>query len=481
MEHIEEHILELYVLGSAKVEQKREEIARHLRQCPGCQALATEMEEFYREAAAEVADITKTQPSDQRAIAHFEKSGLPVRREPTWGVRRGSPVKQEGPLRRFVRRHPVVSVASTFSMGAAMVAGVVFALSTTQYDVNPAIAYYKTDQDLVEIRNKENKNLWEIASYGLLDQTKRAAERNSFPTVLADLNGDGRNEILTVLTGSGLRSPVEMRVFDYRGNILYKEGFRRAFQYLERTYSQGFDAIGVVVRRFADGRHPEIFVLSCHEMHSPCFVTRFDNQGNILGEFWHFGQFWGMYLADVEHSGTARLVLVGLNDTPDTVGAPMGMRFPVALVIDPEKIVGTTKSVLSPGYHMTRSDAELYYVRFPNSDIDSAMGEVSAVKNLSSDPSTRNEFFVESNSVDVTLRAGFDYSFDSTMQICEVRRNDPAVVAREMLRKAGKVNGPLDQAYLENLKKGVRYWDGNAWREDAVRVGVGRERRVSSK
>ncbi|MEK9138026.1 MAG: hypothetical protein AAB393_12945 [Bacteroidota bacterium] len=34
----------------------------------------------------------------------------------------------------------------------------------------------------------------------------------------------------------------------------------------------------------------------------------------------------------------------------------------------------------------------------------------------------------------------------------------------------GKLKGRIDDAYLQNLKDGVRYWDGEQWAKGRVRV-----------
>lgn len=40
----------------------------------------------------------------------------------------------------------------------------------------------------------------------------------------------------------------------------------------------------------------------------------------------------------------------------------------------------------------------------------------------------------------------------------------------EELRRQGKITSTLDQAYLENLRQGVRYWDGSQWVKQVTKV-----------
>ena len=49
MTHIDEHTLELFVLDSSEIENRRTEIEAHLKECAGCAALHQEMMEYYNQ------------------------------------------------------------------------------------------------------------------------------------------------------------------------------------------------------------------------------------------------------------------------------------------------------------------------------------------------------------------------------------------------------------------------------------------------
>ncbi len=66
----------------------------------------------------------------------------------------------------------------------------------------------------------------------------------------------------------------------------------------------------------------------------------------------------------------------------------------------------------------------------------------------------------------------FEYIFTRDGRIKEVRQSSTSYSQREKIFKEGKVHRPLDPTYLEDLKKGVRYWDGEKWTKEPVRVHI---------
>ncbi|MFA6438579.1 MAG: hypothetical protein WCX28_04680, partial [Bacteriovoracaceae bacterium] len=59
---------------------------------------------------------------------------------------------------------------------------------------------------------------------------------------------------------------------------------------------------------------------------------------------------------------------------------------------------------------------------------------------------------------------GFTYSFKkSDLSVIDIKYNTATARVFDNLKKQGKIKGTFDKAYLDNLKKGVEYWDGDRW------------------
>jgi hypothetical protein len=64
----------------------------------------------------------------------------------------------------------------------------------------------------------------------------------------------------------------------------------------------------------------------------------------------------------------------------------------------------------------------------------------------------------------------FEYIFARNMAIIQVKAQDPTGPIHDQLVREGKLTGKFDEAYLDNLKNEVRYWDGKEWRRERVMV-----------
>ena len=152
----------------------------------------------------------------------------------------------------------------------------------------------------------------------------------------------------------------------------------------------------------------------------------------------------------------------GINDAADTAGGSFGM----IIILDPARILGRTQSNLTPEFGLPPSDAELYYVRLPLTDMEAATGYRGGVHQLTAlgEPTLSFDYGQEA------LGIGFNYEFDGAMAVRSVRINTGTEVSHRRLREEGKIASELNLAYAEDLKRGVRYWDGQRWVDHPVRI-----------
>jgi hypothetical protein len=110
MDHIDEHILELYVLRSPDMEGRRGELEGHLLKCDVCRELAEEMATQYAAAARDLADLEK-----EPAVTTTSLVPSPGKLIPFNEIFEAEMAHQETPINRFVRfarRRPAVAAAS---------------------------------------------------------------------------------------------------------------------------------------------------------------------------------------------------------------------------------------------------------------------------------------------------------------------------------------------------------------------------------
>ncbi len=82
------------------------------------------------------------------------------------------------------------------------------------------------------------------------------------------------------------------------------------------------------------------------------------------------------------------IIACGINDIDDTNRGEFG----AVAILDPEKIIGQKKSSATPGFQMPTSDAELYYIKIPESDISKLLHKTNVVVRMEREDSNMVSF-----------------------------------------------------------------------------------------
>jgi hypothetical protein len=467
MQHLDEHTIELYVAGSIRVADRKSAIEEHLAGCPTCRDLADRMKSYYQDFEQALAERDGTSVGRSDAVVksrrpltpRYERHAKAVRVERGGGVAR---------VFKFARQHPMATIGGSGILigGLALLLNAVIP-GKTHYE-NPAYCVYSHDQGLIEIRNAENKNLWTLSTKLFLRRAVTTDQVTfSRSTLVRDLNGDGRNEVITILPLGEETNNHTLRAFDGPDRLLVKKSFSEPFQYLDRTYSSNIDFGSLIVEDIGKDGHPEVWITGNSRDRSPSVTIRMDGEGNVLGKYWHFGQLREVYCARLGDDHKKQIILTGMDDAEDTTHN----EFPVIVVLDPEKVVGETRSSRSTGFAFPVSDAEVFCVSLPQSDINLALGKRAGSTVMMDTTYSLMPFrvttTVQRRDVDFF---DLDYFFDSTMTIKEVKSNNHTDSVREELVKQGLLKRSAERSYQQNLKDNVRYWDGREWQGNPTRV-----------
>lgn len=454
MSHYAEHILELYVRNSTEVQEHRTEIEQHLAECYSCRELVQEMREFYL-----LAEDSKKLLSDST----IDSGSVSI--EPHIGryTVSGSYISSSFPARitRFAKQRPVTS--SLFAFG--FIALCFISLNTIQnkLDANPWYYDYNVSNNSVVVFDKNEVKLWEKRVDGVVVSLKDLEKSYSFyKTLIADIDNNGRNEviILSSLVADGTAS-FKPKVFDGRGNLV--NTFTIPFpkiQYKSKRYETEFMARGVV---FGGKQQKNVFVVY-ENGRSPSVIVRYDEQGNIIGTYWHYGQIVSLNIFDVDHNGNDELILSGINDTEDETARS----FATTIIIEPDKMIGNRESSATRGFGYPSSDAELYYIRFPNPEIMQH-----TTSNLMATNSNENEdtfLQVLNRSYSEQLTVAIAYFFDSTLTVNDVKFDASTLNYHTQLFKAGKLKQQINDEYIKSLKEAVLYWNGTTWMNKPTRI-----------
>ncbi len=465
--HIDDHTLELFVLGAKSIQDKRSEIEAHLQACEHCRAYVDKVNGFYTQLDENIGKEILPNPKSALIRRHgdelaplFYNDAPPVLYRPTTRIEK---------FRHFVRRHPIATGSGTFAVlaGLAMMLNVINR-PVTRIDQNPAYYHYNTEKGLIEIRNSSNHTLWSLSSqYDLA--AVRHDERTSMQTstAITDMENDGMNEVLTVLTIGQESKKVYLRIYNANRTLRSSQSFHEEFKYSTESYSRNFEIGYFIVGEVAENGKKEIW-LNTTNARSPSATIRLDSKGNAIGKYWHFGHLTSIYALDVDNDGKKEVIVTGIND----LNEESYYQYPAIVAIDPDKVVGNGKSTTAPAFGFPFSSAELYYVRLPLSDLNTFYRFNAHVYGIADINENEIEFDVHSRPAGLPETIIFQYHFNRDMSIREVKSNNTIDRIHNQLVAQGKLTGKIDSVYLANLKNGVRYWDGKEWRKEVVRVDV---------
>ncbi|HLA99982.1 MAG TPA: hypothetical protein VJO14_01230 [Bacteroidota bacterium] len=469
MVHIDEYRLELYVLHAESEEERRGEIEEHLQLCKGCRTLFGEISAFYKELDEE---LRKRPDPTEPVQVETGRALVKSRRElAVWEERlamspliaQGSPVQK---LRQYVGRHPVVSGGATFAFTALAAIGLMAGYNTLTTDVNPAYAVLNHFNGYLEVYNQKNDLLWSRFAPGTDSLTREDRVTRTKRHTVTDFDGDEDSEVLTTMNLGGLPAvaPGNLHIFDGKGE--HRDiGFRRRVSFRGNDYEHPVRIEGgsqLMVDPSPD-REPGIYVTVKNDR-SPNALIRIKNDGEVTAEYWHFGQLISGYFHDVDGDGHEEIVLCGIDDVNDQTGPSS----PVIIILDPPKLSGRGESDATRGFGYDVSHAEKYYIRLPLTEVNTASHVSAAAVRMRVEGDNLiflwRCHYLDGNKYDL------DFVFSKTLEPQRVISTTQMkeLVAREF--SGGRVKTQLDGPYLGYLKSQIRFWDGDKWRKEVVKV-----------
>lgn len=464
LKHYDEYTIELHLLGSAKVAHEHDEIEKHLKVCYSCRELAEELHQFHAAAGG-------AKPLLNEHVGSIESDSLELRPEYVQ-------LKNQAASHRLVlsfpaqlwheaRRRPFATAVSGFAL-IALAVTIFYAAKPSKY-TNPTYFRLNEAQESLEVFNQQDETLWQLPLNNYKGIKQQEELLKSYGTSIADLDGDGRNEVITTARLSSEDAGRErLKVFDAEKQLVRfrpRESVAVSFRGIKYSAPHGY--VSVLVENIIPNGERNVFV-TANNGRSPWFLDRLDSQLGFIGRYWHFGAINGLYSVDIGQDGKKELVICGLNQAEESGDG--GTRSFAAL-LDPVKLEGVNEASATKGFEMPTSEAELFYVRLPESDMNKVLSRHSNVALISVEGEANLRFWQFSNAPDHEPQ--FEYIFTKDLQLLEVKRMSGTFALHAELKREGKLTITFDQDYLGKLAARVEYWDGNRW--GTVWTGVNRK------
>ncbi len=460
--HIDEKNLELCVLESPLVQEQRAAIKQHLRTCLWCTALYKEMKSYYEQ-------VDQLQREQAQRASHALTVTQRALREREVGFGTPLPIQSaDGGLpQRFVesfRRYP-----ARWSVGfATMVAALVLLIPRLWTgDSNPA--YARPEKEFLVAYNKQGDELWRkyiFKGFSMESPPQWIAEHEGRGLIVRDIDRDGKNEVTGIFGWAyspymGANNPFQNAVvcFEADGRERWRYDLHRNVTIGGVPYSDDY-AFYQIVYEGREDQAAEVVALASHRPWFPNVIVRLDARtGTLKSEYWHNGGLPYYTRKDLDGDGVEELLFGGQNNR---------LGHASLAVFDPRKIeghgpapAGFAPEGMSPG-------TEKYYLLFPGSDLKKywadITNEISGVKIM--EDGLIQVIVAEKVPFPVKMEGPAPeggtlyFYFDSSMRCVRVRASDAFSGLHGRYRDRGLVTSELNEEYFENLRRGIRYWDG---------------------
>jgi len=201
--------------------------------------------------------------------------------------------------------------------------------------------------------------------------------------VIADIDGDGRTEVLLSYVPAGHEQAGRLMCFDHRGRLRWESRFGAARTFGARQFDANY--IGVFVKPLTVGGRRLLLTVANHHIWYPAQAALLEPaSGKVVEEYWHPGAIFHCVIHDIDGDGQPEAVLGGVNNPGDGLGhagvAVLKLPFSKAPRRAPE-----------PGdpFPPVTGGGELAYALFPLADFRRAQGYLGTVVTMSVDPSRR--------------------------------------------------------------------------------------------
>jgi len=259
----------------------------------------------------------------------------------------------------------------------------------------------------------------------------------SVPVQVADLDGDGKGEVLVVTIPDG--RPSELVCFSSSGERLWAYSPRRTVRTASEVFEPPFPVRTVAVE---PGEARRIAVTVTHQMFFPTQVALLDARGKLLREYWHSGHLKVLRFADVNHDGHYELYAGGISNAswegtlvvldPDTMGGASAEPAPYQLLGFP------------PG-------TELGRVFFPHGRLSKLFSLKNFVIRIRF---SENQIIVETFEGNWAPEVGTVlYQLSPTLDVVSAGASDSLLRVTDQLFRAGKIDRPWSAEHDPALRR----------------------------
>jgi hypothetical protein len=485
-EHISELKIDTFAVNPDLLdENERIDIEKHLSECAFCRDYYTRLKNFYSGLEQKL-ESSPGEKDRELAVALLRKKGsrlLPSKALEKTGVeslietytdivsvsRRGSLPQR---LYFFVQSRPVVSAAAMFALVAIL--SITFLIYRESGDSNPAYALVQNYQ--LRVYNQDSELLWTKPALGMPDLSsatwKSSRDDGWRYLMVEDIDGNGVKEVLLVYSADRNSANDTLACYNYDGSLRWKGELPEPIRYGDKEQTRFIHwqlRDFITIRKNKDHRN-QLFVIAASLL-NPSILFELDPlTGTLLQTYWNNGHINHLHTFDVESDGNTEIVIGGINNPYENA---------FVSVLDPLNISGYGPTREEDIPHSVDRAQPIFYILFPKSSVSESWNTVRYNSIGVIEVIPRPALLLHVNELPgrhPDEQGGIIYYFDDSMRVTNVTHTAPFRSTHRRLVDEGILNDTLNEDYLNNLKRSIRYWDGERFVNEWVRNRLYRER-----
>jgi hypothetical protein len=300
---------------------------------------------------------------------------------------------------------------------------------------------FRLDNHILRVLDSQSRLVWQH-DFDILPSGGEYLPDKGYQRVrFADLNHDGRNELLFAYyyqSNESARS--ELLCFSDTGKLLWRFKPGGTLADAGQSYSPDY-----VLDQFAlvHGQSPDplIVTVSHHSIAYPSHVAVLSASGDVRGNYWHSGHLYHIATADLDGDGVEDVLLGGVNN---------GYQQATVVVLDPRRVSGA--STQPPGdphqFRDLNTGTEKVVVLFPRTLLNERFEPFSWVMAL----------WMAQGQINLTVREkrGYEsgyltYTLDRNLNVLSVIPSEGLVKLYEEFRASGQITRDLFREELPRL------------------------------
>jgi hypothetical protein len=276
--------------------------------------------------------------------------------------------------------HRIPRKAWWAAAGVALALAAVVLWRTGVFPAVPVPAHWTLDGSTLRVLDAAEHLCWEktLPPFGPAFDA-RVIDK----VVIADIDGDGRAEVVLSYVPAGHEQAGRLMCFDHRGRPRWESRFGAARSFGTRQFDANY--IGVFVKPVTAAGRRLLLTVANHHIWYPAQAALLDPaSGKVVEEYWHPGAITHCVIHDIDGDGQPEAVLGGVNNPGDGLGHPgvAVLKLPFSKAPRPGVAEGDPFPPVTGG-------GELAYALFPMADFCRAQGQLGAVRVMSVDPYRR--------------------------------------------------------------------------------------------